>query len=397
MEHHKHTGSGMGPHRLIDPDSDKKEHVMRTDTSASPRMPRIQPGASPGTLIAHPGAERPRIHLISYSSSDLVEADITDPASIADHVTKYPVTWIDVHGVGHAETVHELGQALNLHKLALEDVVNLGQRPKVEEYDDHLFIVARMIETDETVWTEQLSICLGERFVLTFQEHSGDCFDPVRKRIRECRGRVRSAGPDYLAYCILDAVVDAYFPHLDEISERLEKLESRVLSTPTPETVAAIHQAKRDLIEIRHATAPLRDAINMLLREAAPWISEATHVYLRDCYDHIVRISEAVDTHREVTGGLLDVYLSSVSNRMNEIMKVLTIIATMFIPLSFLAGLYGMNFDAEVSPWNMPELRWYWGYPAFLLAIAAIALLELYFFWHWGWIGARREKKKRKT
>jgi len=280
---------------------------------------------------------------------------------------------------------HELDD--NVLNGSLEDVVNLGQRPKVEEYDSHLFVVARMIEDDRSTRTEQLSIFLGERVVLTFQEHPGDCLDCVRKRIREGRGRIRTMGADYLMYCLLDAVVDAYFPHLDEINDRLEALEDEVMASPGSRTVAAIHQAKRDLVAIRHATAPLREAINTLLREADPRITENTRLYLRDCYDHVIRVAEAVDTHREVAGGLLDVYLSSVSNRMNDVMKVLTVIATMFIPLTFLAGIYGMNFDPEASPWNMPELRWYWGYPAFIVITVLIAILELAFFWYKGWLG----------
>ena len=351
-------------------------------------------GVAPGTLREDPTAEPPRVFVIAYGPDVFEEMEISDIEELRALLGKRPVLWVNVDGVGHAPTIQAIGEIFGLHRLALEDVTYPGQRPKVEEYKDHLFLVAQMVEPGERIRTEQLSIFLGEGYVLTFQEHKGDCLDPVRKRAREIVGRIRNMGADYLPYCILDAVVVAYFPQIDEIDHRLEQLENEVIDNPTTDTVAGIHAAKRDLLTIRHVMAPQREALNMLLRETAGYVTDTTRVYLRDCYDHVIRVSEAVDTHREIAAGLLDVYLSSVSNRMNDIMKVLTVIATMFIPLTFLAGIYGMNFDPGASPWNMPELRAYFGYPLFLLGIAGIAALELLFFWRKGWLGGRSTRKK---
>jgi len=354
-----------------------------------------EPGAPPGTLVVHPQAERPTIQLLAYNGADCVEAAIDDVAAIREHLGKWPVVWVNVDGLGDVEVIEQLGDLFGLHRLALEDVLSLNQRPKLEEYEGRLFLVARMIEPGLPVRTEQISMFLGEGFVLTFQEHPGDCLDIVRKRLREARGRIRTMGADYLAYCLLDAVVDAYFPHLDELSDVIETMETEVVEDPTPETVSRIHQLKRDLLTVRRIMGSLREAINALIREDEGPVTDATRLYLRDCYDHAVRILDLVETYRELAGGLLDVYLSSVSNRMNEVMKVLTVIATMFIPLTFLAGIYGMNFNGDVSRWNMPELRWYWGYPAFIVAIVVLAVVELFWFWRKGWLGGGGEPKTR--
>ena len=335
------------------------------------------------------------MQLLAYNAADCVEAPIDDVAAIRDHLGKWPVVWVNVDGLGDVEVIQQLGDLFGLHQLALEDVLSLNQRPKVEEYEDCLFLVARMIEPGLPVRTEQISIFLGEGFVLTFQEHPGDCLDIVRKRLREGKGRIRTMGADYLAYCLLDAVVDAYFPHLDELSDVIETMETEVVEDPTAGTVSRIHQLKRDLLTVRRIMGSLREAINALIREDEGPITDATRLYLRDCHDHTVRILDLVETYRELAGGLLDVYLSSVSNRMNEVMKVLTVIATMFIPLTFLAGVYGMNFSGDASRWNMPELRWYWGYPAFIAAIVVLAIFELFLFWRKGWLGGGGEPKTR--
>jgi magnesium transporter len=231
-----------------------------------------------------------------------------------------------------------------------------------------------------------VSLFFGERYVVTFQEREGDCFEPVRNRIRRARGRLRENRPDYLAYALLDAVIDAYFPIVEAYGDRLEALEDRVLEEPTSDVVSEIHAVKRELSNIRRAVWPLRDVVNLLLREQHPLLREDTRLYLRDAYDHTIQLVELVESHREIASGLLDVYLSSVSNRMNEVMKVLTIIATIFIPLSFVAGLYGMNFDRQASAWNMPELSWDYGYPAALGVMLAIALGMLWFFRRKRWL-----------
>jgi magnesium transporter len=240
--------------------------------------------------------------------------------------------------------------------------------------------------------TEQVSLFLGERFVLTFQEKPGDCLDCVRDRIRSGTGRIRQAGPDYLAYAVLDAVIDNFFPVLEGAGEYLEELEATVLSNPDEGTVSKIHGIKRQLLRLRRAVWPQREALNSMLREGTSLIAEDTKVYLRDSYDHTIQIIDLLENYREIASGLMDVYLSSVSNRMNEVMKVLTIFAAIFIPLTFIAGIYGMNFDPERSPWNMPELDWYLGYPFALGLMAAVGVGMLVYFRHKGWIGSRRPK-----
>jgi magnesium transporter len=295
-----------------------------------------------------------------------------------------------VVGVGDAETVRRIGEIFALHRLALEDCINVHQRPKVEEYEDHRFIVSRMAMIREGPDTEQISLFLGRNFVITFQEQPGDCFGPVRERLRAARGRIRAAGADYLAYALLDAIVDSYFPVLESYGERIEDLEDDVLLRPDNRTVAQIFELKRDLLALRRAAWPQREAINTLIREPSPLIDDETRIFLRDCYDHAVHVLDIVETHREQAASLTDVYLSSMSNRLNEVMKVLTIIATIFIPLSFIASVYGMNFDTERSPWNMPELEWYFGYPFALGLMALTAAGLLLFFRRKGWIGSGR-------
>lgn len=350
------------------------------------------PGAPPGTLIVDPGSAKPVVTAIGYGPSAFHEEVLTRVDAVRDYLVQWPVTWVNVEGLGDIETLRQLGSIFDLHGLALEDVLSRHERPKVEEYGQHLFLVTRMAMPGLPVRTEQLSIFIGERFVLTFQEGApGDSLEPVRKRIREGVSRLGAFGSDYLAYSLVDAIIDAYFPHLDALSDQVEVLEEEVLERPSKACVSKIHEVKRDLISIRRAVSPLREVINALRRDVAGPMTDNTRVYLRDCYDHVVHILELVETYRDVVGGLLDVYLSSVSNRTNEIMKVLTIIATVFIPLTFVAGVYGMNFDTRVSPLNMPELGWYWGYPAFLIAIAAIAAIEIFVFWKRGWLSSPKK------
>lgn len=349
---------------------------------------RTPPGASPGTLSIDPLAPRPVISLIAYGPMEFTEQAIDDPQKIRDFLGRWPVVWINVDGLGNAEALSQIGTIFSLHRLALEDVVNVHQRAKVDEYADHLFIVARMVEKSAESGTEQLSIFLGANYVLTFQERAGDCFDPLRDRIRRSRGRVREAGADYLAYCILDGAIDDYFPTLEQYGERLEGLEDDIIAHPGRSCIARIHAIKRELLILRRAIWPLREAVNVLYREHTTIITEPTRLYLRDCYDHTIQVIDLLENHREIASDLMDVYLSSVSNRMNEVMKVLTVITTIFIPLTFIAGIYGMNFDPDSSPWNMPELRWRWGYPACMLIMAAIAAGLLISFRRRGWLGS---------
>jgi magnesium transporter len=356
-----------------------------------PRRPRLRvgrykpAGTAPGTLSVHPEATPPTIHVISYGPDGVQEMDVGDPADLRAMLGRLPVVWVDVHGVEHVETLRAIGEIFELHPLALEDVMSVGQRAKVEPYDSQLFVIIRM-PTAHPPETEQVSLVLGQGFVLTFQQRSGDFFDPVRERIRKGGGLIRTLGSDYLTYALFDAVIDSYFPVLDGIGDRLETLEEVVLEEPTQETVADIHETKRTLIALRKVIGPHREAINTLLRNDHGLIGPQTSIFLRDVYDHAIRIAELGEAYRELSSDLMSTYLSALSNRMNEVMKVLTIIASIFIPLSFVAGLYGMNFDPAVSRWNMPELGWPLGYPFALSLMLIIGGGFLWFVWRKGWL-----------
>ena len=347
----------------------------------------VRPGAPPGTLVVDASAPPPVIRVMAYGPDTLVEKQIADPREIKDLLGRHRVTWINVEGLGDAGTLGLLGEIFGLHPLALEDVVNVQQRAKLERYGDLQFVVVRMAILETRVQTEQVSLFLGKDFVLTFQERPGDCFEPVRERIRSGRVRIRGGGADYLTYALLDTLIDGFFPLLEAYGERIEEMEDRVVQRPDQRTLGRIHTIKRDLLTIRRTIWPQRELINSLLRDPIPLITDETRVYLRDCYDHAVQIIDMVESYREMASGLMEVYLSSLSNRMNEVMKVLTIIATIFIPLGFIAGVYGMNFNTDRSPWNMPEVNWYWGYPAALGLMVVVAGAMLTYFRRKGWLG----------
>ncbi len=348
---------------------------------------RSQPGDLPGLVQPDPESPPPVVHVIAYGPDQFVEQRVTDCRQVAELVNKAPVTWVNVEGLGDANTIRSIGDLFHLHALALEDVVNTHQRPKAEQYQGFLFIVARMAELNDRLETEQVSLFLGPNFVVTFLEDPGDAFESVRQHLRNSQGRMRSSNAGYLAYCLLDAVVDGYFPVVESYGERLDELEDEVVSSPTRATIAWAHQVKRDLRSLRRAVWPLREAINALARDPHDVIDAETRVYLRDCYDHTVQIIDIVETYRELDADLTDLYLSSLSNRLNEVMKVLTIIATIFMPLSFIASVYGMNFNTQLSPFNMPELNWYYGYP-FVLVVMIVAAAGMYGFFRWmQWVG----------
>jgi len=351
------------------------------------RLDRVPPGTVPGSIIVDSDALHPVIRVIAYGPDDYVESEQVDPSQIKEYVGKWPVTWVNVDGLGDPDVMQLVGEIFDIHPLVLEDVAHVTQRPKAEGYDKYQFVVTRMAFAGETLETEQVSMFFGDGFVVTFQERPGDCFEPVRERIRNGRGKVRSAGADYLAYSLLDAVVDNYFPVLERYSERFEALEDKILEKSDVETVGEIHDVKRELIRLRRAVWPLREAINSLTRETSALITDDTKLYLRDCYDHAVQVIDIVESHREIASGLMDLYMSSVSNRMNEVMKVLTVIATIFIPLTFVAGIYGMNFNPEASRWNMPELNWPFGYIGCLGVMGIAAAWLAVFFRRRGWMG----------
>lgn len=353
------------------------------------------PGAAPGTMIAPATSPSPLVDVIAYGPSTFIEKNGVSLGDIQAIREDFDITWVNVSGLGDAELVGGIGEMFKVHKLAMEDVLNLHQRPKVEEFDDHIFLVAQMILVETGIGTEQLTIFLGSDFLLSFQERPGDCLGPLRQRIRQGKGRVRTVGADYLCYGLLDAVIDDYFPVLERYGEALETLEDEVVSRAESRHVALLHEMKRDLLTIRRAVWPHREMVNTLIRDENPLVSQITRTHLRDIYDHTVQLMDIVETYREIASGLVDVYISSVSAKLNEIMKVLTIIATIFIPLGFIASLYGMNFDRSASPWNMPELGWRFGYLLSLALMAGIAAGLLFYFRHRGWLARRHRIKPR--
>jgi len=355
----------------------------------------IKPGAMPGTMVTDPDAPAPTIAAIRYNGDGIEECAACEVGDIGSLLGGDMTLWVNVTGLGDAEVIRRIGDAFNLHRLELEDIANVMQRPKTEEYEDHVHIVARMIVPNRGVETEQVSMFLGKGFVLTFQERVGDCFAPVRERIRHGRGRIRMLGPDYLAYALIDSMIDSYYPLLEDCGEEVDRLEDGIIDRPDIEQMHRLHDVKRDLLMLRRAVWPMREMVNSLIRDESPFVTDGTRVYLRDCYDHAIQLMDVIETYREISSSLIDAYLSSMSARLNEIMKVLTIIATIFIPLGFVASVYGMNFDPHVSPWNMPELRYPYGYPLALLGMALIAGGLLAYFWRRGWIGRGRRRKSR--
>lgn len=343
-------------------------------------------GTPPGTLMAvKSGVEAPlSISLIDYTATEFREQKLTDIdiSECQAHLRDSRNTWIHVQGYAGPATMHHLGELFNLHPLAMEDVLNRGQRPKVDSYDGQLFVILGLAAIENlTIKTRQVSLFLGKHYVVSFCDSNGDPFEPVRARLRKNGNHIQPHAIDYLFYALVDLVIDSGFPILENVGEEIEDLEEELLRNPTRDTVAWIHRLKRELLLLRRILWPQREVINGLLRDEHGSISKATRIYLRDCYDHSIQLMELLETYREIASNMLDVYLSSVSNRTNEIMRVLTIIATIFIPLTFIVGVYGMNFDSNPNnPWAMPELRWYYGYPGIWLVMITIAVLLLVFF-----------------
>ena len=330
------------------------------------------------------------MRIIAYGPDAFIDQPISDARQASEFLKKFPVTWVNVDGVGDTSTIQVIGEVFNAHRLAIEDVVHVRQRPKVDEFREHLYVVARMIDRPAgahvRLGTEQLSLFIGRDYVLTIQERPGDCLDAIRQRARDKLGRLRENGPDYLAYSILDAVVDEYFPVLEDLGDQLEDLEDQAIASPAPAIASRLHEIKRDLLVLRRAMWPLREALNTLHRVQSPFINETARLYLRDCYDHTVQALDLIEVYRELCSGLTDLVMTSATHRLNEVIKVLTIISTIFMPLTFIAGIYGMNFDPDSSPWNMPELRWRYGYPIIMMIMAVIAAFMMIYFWRKGWL-----------
>lgn len=351
------------------------------------RRKRYHPrGTQPGTLAAHTEAGDAPVRIASfrYDATQCEEGTVSPSEIPSLSPPEGGVLWLDVCGLSDPSVVRAIGDRFGIHSLALEDVLNVPQRPKVEWYGDHLLVVLREIRYPEL--PEQMAFLLADRVVVSFQERPGDAFELVRERLRQGKGRIRAEGADFLLYSLCDSVLDAFFPTLERLGDAVEEMEGRVIVSPVPETFVAIRRLKRQLLAVRHAVWPARDALNLLLIEEHALIRPGTKVFFRDCYDHTIQLMDMVETFREMASGLVDEYMSAVSNRMNEIMKVLTVVSTIFIPLTFIVGIYGMNFDTKASPYNMPELNWEYGYPALMLLMAGVAGGMLYFFRRKRWI-----------
>lgn len=342
-------------------------------------------GLPPGTLvhIGKESQEKVSISVMDYDPDGVRESSVSDVEELGHFKESSSVTWINVDGVHDVKLVEKIGKIFGIHSLVLEDIVNTTQRPKTDVSGEYTFIVFKTLECNEDngeIIPEQVSLILGGNFLLSFQERPGDPFDPIRDRIRAGAGRTRKSGADYLAYCLIDAAVDQYFVVLESLADRIELLEEQLVKEPKRELLSEIHRLKVDMIFLRRSVWPMREAINRLASGDSAFVQEATLPYLRDVYDHTIHVVDTMETFRDIVSGMLDIYLSSVSNKLNEIMKVLTIIATIFIPLTFLSGWYGMNFK------DMPELSWRWGYPMVIVIALTMATTMLVFFRRKKWI-----------
>jgi magnesium transporter len=341
-------------------------------------------GMSPGALV-HVGrryAEDVLVEAHWFGGDRYEQGTVLDVAELASFRDRGGVLWVDVNGIHDPEIIGRIGGVFGLHPLLLEDVLNASQRPKLEEHGDHLFLVLRMLlpGPGDIVEMEQVSVVLGSHYVLTFQERARDTFDPVRRRLAEPGSRLRQQGADFVAYALVDTIVDQYFAVLERIGDRIEDLEDLVIESPDRETLTAVYDVKRTLAELRRVVWPLRDALGALARGDSPRVSAGTLPYLRDVVDHAIRTLDTIETYRDTTATLIDMYMSSSSHRMNDVMRVLTVIATIFIPLTFIVGIYGMNFA------RMPELGWRWGYPAVWGVMLATVIGMLLFFRRRDWL-----------
>jgi len=347
-------------------------------------------GTAPATLLPREGAStRAALSLVQYDQETILEADFDSFDELLAKLDPKKVNWINIDGLGDIEVLKKLGEHFHIHPLALEDVLNTTQRPKVEHFTNHFFIVSEMIYFDEkeSLAFEQLSMFLGDTFLITLQEECGhDVFDSVRARLRAGRGFARKMKADYLAYALLDATVDQIFPVLELVGDSIEAVEEELLDKPQRATLKKLYESKRILLQLRRASWPQREIFNTLIRDDTGLIGRETQIFLRDCYDHTTQIIDIIESYRDLTAGLMDLYLSSLGFRTNEIMRILTIVSVLFIPLTFLAGVYGMNFNPEASKWNMPELNWKFGYEFFWAVSLCIVGFMLAFFKRKKWL-----------
>jgi magnesium transporter len=348
-------------------------------------------GLQPGTVVfvGERKAEKIRIQIMDYDATNQEEKEASSIEACLPFKQTPTITWINIDGLHEVDAIEKIGRHFNIHPLIMEDIANTGQRPKLEVSENHLFFVLKMLYCDPVsreIKSEQCSFIVADTYVISFQERVGDVFDPIRERIRKTEPRIRFMHSDYLAYALIDAIVDGYFSVLETLGERIESMEPLLVEDPRPEHLETIHDLKRELIFMRKAVWPLREAVGGLERLESGLIKDGTRLYLRDLYEHTIQVIDTVEIFRDMVSGLLDIYMSSISNKMNQVMKVLTIIATIFIPLGFLAGVYGMNFDTSSSPFNMPELGLRYGYLLFWGLAVLIGVGLFLFFKRKGWL-----------
>jgi len=342
-------------------------------------------GLSPGTLI-HVGeqkVEKASISLMNYDAARLEEKQLKGIEESFAYRDTPPVSWINIDGLHEVDVIEKIGTHFDIHPLTMEDIVNTGQRPKVEDFEDYIYLVFKMLKIDESanhLTSEQVSLILGPHYLISFQEVEGDVFNFVRERIRKGKGHIRKSGPDYLAYALVDAAVDHYFIILEKMGEKMEHFEEQLHAQPTPEILQAIHDLKREMIYFRKQVWPIREVLSVWQKTDSDMVQEDTKVFIRDVYDHTIQVIDTIESFRDIISGMMDLYLTTVSNKMNEVMKVLTIIATIFIPLTFVAGIYGMNFK------YMPELEWKWSYLFLWILLVVIFLGMMLYFKRKKWL-----------
>lgn len=382
MEHRPHHPSPLA-HLVLD--SLNPLHPFRVMGRLVRRAAK-KPGTPPGTVV-HTGprrVEEVRVHALRFTADEVTEGDgFPDASTGRPDPSEEGVLWVNVDGLHDVALLERIGERMGFHPLVLEDIANVGQRPKVEDYGDHLFIVVHMLDIQDEpfrIHDEQVSFVVGRGFLFSFQEAPGDVFEVVRERIRAGKGRIRTRGADYLAYTLIDALVDSHFQILERLGEEAERLEAEVLEAPSEVTMARIHELKRELLVLRRSVWPLREMMAQLLRVEGTIVDESTRVFLRDVHDHSYQLMDTVEVLRDIASGMRDLYLSSLSHRTNEVMKVLTIMASIFIPLTLVAGIYGMNFE------HMPELHVPWAYPAVLVGMLLVGLAMLWAFRRRGWL-----------
>jgi magnesium transporter len=377
------------------------EETLNRDVKIKPglskrkRSRHAPPGTAPGSLNVPEGSLKPKVKIFSYDADSFEEKDVQGVQAIKSQVENFPNKkhWIDIRGFGDKLFFEQLADGFGIHRLQMEDVFNVYQRAKAEDYQGHLFLISRCLrEENGSITNDQLSLFLGKNYVITIQDRYEDMLEPVRDRLRQGKGYVRKYGPDYLLYALMDVVLDNFFPVIESISDRLDALQDALIDNPTRDKLNRVLITKRDLIMLRRAIWSERDKVNDILCSNFPLISESTKIFFRDSYDHCVHVLDLVESYREVTASLMDVYMSSVSNKMNQVMKVLTIISTIFIPLTFIVGLYGMNFSytdpitGKILPLNMPELYSPYGYVTVVAIMVVIVIGLLYFFVKKGWL-----------